>query len=162
VSAKSRKRDKNKARAAADDAQPRSHTILYSIAALVALAGLLDATYLTVSHYTGQNVLCGESLECDKVLASRYATVFGVPVALFGVLGYFTVFSCATLSAFGHLRPRLPLAIVVGLMFLGTLWFLYVQAFILNAYCRYCLLSAACTFVIAGLLLALPPRRTTA
>jgi uncharacterized membrane protein len=42
-------------------------------------------------------------------------------------------------------------------MFLATLWFLYVQAFLLHAYCRYCLFSAALTFLIAGLLIAVPP-----
>jgi uncharacterized membrane protein len=41
-------------------------------------------------------------------------------------------------------------------MFLATLWFLYVQAFVLHAYCRYCLFSAAITFLLAGLLIAAP------
>jgi uncharacterized membrane protein len=45
-------------------------------------------------------------------------------------------------------------------MFLATLWFLYVQAFLLHAYCRYCLLSAAITFLIAGLLIATPPSQS--
>jgi uncharacterized membrane protein len=44
-------------------------------------------------------------------------------------------------------------------MFLATLWFLYVQAFLLHAYCRYCLLSAAMTFLLTGLLIAAPPQR---
>jgi len=47
--------------------------------------------------------------------------------------------------------------LTAGAMFLGTLWFLYVQAFLLHAYCRYCLFSAAITFLIAGLLIAVPP-----
>jgi uncharacterized membrane protein len=42
-------------------------------------------------------------------------------------------------------------------MFLATLWFLYVQAFVLHAYCRYCLFSAAIIFLLAGLVIALPP-----
>ena len=42
-------------------------------------------------------------------------------------------------------------------MFLATLWFLYVQASVLHAYCRYCLFSAAITFLLAGLVIALPP-----
>jgi uncharacterized membrane protein len=44
-------------------------------------------------------------------------------------------------------------------MFLVTLWLLYVQAFLLHAYCRYCLFSAAITFLLAGLVIALPPSR---
>jgi len=49
------------------------------------------------------------------------------------------------------------LALIVGAMFMATLWLLYVQAFLLHAYCRYCLFSAAITFLIAGLLIAAPP-----
>jgi uncharacterized membrane protein len=41
-------------------------------------------------------------------------------------------------------------------MFLATLWFLYVQAFLLHAYCRYCLFSAAITFLLTGLVIAAP------
>jgi uncharacterized membrane protein len=50
---------------------------------------------------------------------------------------------------------------IVGAMFLATLWFLYVQAFVLHAYCRYCLFSAAITFLLAGLMIALPPGDTS-
>jgi uncharacterized membrane protein len=44
-------------------------------------------------------------------------------------------------------------------MFLGTVWLLYVQAFLLHAYCRFCLFSAATTFLLAGLVIALPSGR---
>jgi uncharacterized membrane protein len=47
--------------------------------------------------------------------------------------------------------------LTVTAMFLATLWFLYVQAFLLHAYCRYCLFSAAVTFLLAGLVIAMPP-----
>ena len=56
-------------------------------------------------------------------------------------------------------RERELSSLIAGAMFLATLWFLYVQAFLLHAYCRYCLFSAALTFLIAGLLIALPPER---
>lgn len=97
--------------------------------------------------------------DARTVLSSKYATLFGLPVALFGALGYFTAFSLATLAAFDYARVARFLAITVTAMFLGTLWLLSVQAFILHAYCTWCLLSAACTFLLAGLLLAVPPRR---
>jgi uncharacterized membrane protein len=44
-------------------------------------------------------------------------------------------------------------------MFAATLWFLYVQAFLLHAYCRYCLFSAAITFLLMGLVVASPSPR---
>jgi len=137
----------------------RFRTIIYIVAAIVSLAGLADATYLTVQALTGETLGCGGSPDCFKVLGSAYARVAGIPVASFGVLGYFSVFTFATFALFGYARARIFLILTVGAMFLGTLWLLYVQAFLLHAYCRYCLFSAATTFLLAGLVIALPPAR---
>jgi uncharacterized membrane protein len=134
----------------------RFRTILYTAVAIVAMAGLADATYLTVQALTGETLSCGGSPDCFRVLGSSYAKVGRIPVALIGALAYFSVFTFATFSAFGNARARKFLALIVGMMFLATLWLLYVQAFLLHAYCRYCLFSAAITFLIAGLLIAVP------
>ena len=137
----------------------RFRTIIYVVAAIVSLAGLADATYLTVQALTGETLGCGGSPDCFKVLGSAYARVAGIPVASFGVLAYFSVFTFATFALFGYARARIFLILTVGAMFLGTLWLLYVQAFLLHAYCRYCLFSAATTFLLAGLVIALPAGR---
>ncbi len=110
--------------------------ILLVLVAIVSLAGLADA----------------------MVLGSKYSRIGRIPVAGLGALAYFSVFSFATFAGFGYLRARTFLLLTVGAMFLSTLWFLYVQAFLLHAYCRYCLFSAAVTFLLAGLVIALPPR----
>ena len=138
----------------------RFRTILYTIVAIVAVAGLADATYLTVQALTGETLSCGGSPDCFRVLGSSYAKLGGIPVAILGALAYFTVFTFATFAAFGYPRAPKFLALIAGAMFLTTLWLLYVQAFLLHAYCRYCLFSAAITFLIAGLLIALPPSET--
>ena len=137
----------------------RFRTIIYIVAAIVSLAGLADATYLTVQALTGETLGCGGSPDCFKVLGSAYARVAGIPVASFGVLAYFSVFTFATFAVFGYARARIFLVLAVAAMFLGTLWLLYVQAFLLHAYCRFCLFSAATTFLLAGLVIALPPGR---
>jgi uncharacterized membrane protein len=139
-------------------ARPDATRIVYSIVALLALAGLADALYLTVLDLTGQAAACGGSTSCSEVLSSKYSHLGSVPVAALGLLAYFTVFSCAVLVLFGQGNARLVLNLTVTLMFLGTLWFVYVQAFILHQYCRYCLLSAALTFFLAGLLIVTPAR----
>jgi uncharacterized membrane protein len=41
-------------------------------------------------------------------------------------------------------------------MFTVTLWFLFVQVFMLHAFCRYCLFSAALAFVLAALVVITP------
>jgi uncharacterized membrane protein len=137
----------------------RFRTILYTLAAIVSLAGLADATYLAVQALTGETLGCGGSPDCFRVLGSSYARVGGIPVALFGTLAYFSVFTFATFAAFGYARARTFLILTVGAMFLATLWLLYVQAFLLHAYCRYCLFSAAITFLLGGLVIALPPSK---
>jgi uncharacterized membrane protein len=134
----------------------RFRIILSTMAAVISLAGLADATYLTVTHLTGDDLVCGSSWGCSAVLGSVYASVAGIPTAAFGALAYFVVFSSATLAAFGYAHARTLLMLVVMAMFGATLWLLYVQAFILHAFCPFCLLSAAFTFLLAGIVVATP------
>ena len=137
----------------------RTRAVVYSIAAVICIAGLADASYLTVQELTGGNVVCGGSASCSEVLGSAYAKIGSVPVAAVGVLAYFSAFALATFAAFGYARARQLFAFAVSAMFAGTLWLLYVQAFLLHAFCRYCLFSAAMTFLLAGLVIATPSGR---
>jgi len=134
----------------------RGSVILYAIAAVISLIGLTDAIYLSVQALTGETLVCGGSPDCFRVLGSSYARIGGIPIALFGALAYFTAFSFATFAAFGYNRAQTLFSLTVGLMFAVTLWLLTVQAFILHAFCRFCLLSAAVTFLLAGLVVARP------
>jgi uncharacterized membrane protein len=134
----------------------RLRIVFYAIAAVIALAGLADATYLTVQFLTGETVVCGGSVDCFRVLGSPYARIGGIPIASFGVLAYFSVFSFATFAAFGYARAEKFFAWSVWTMLTVTLWLLFVQAFLLHAFCRYCLLSAAIVFLLASIALITP------
>jgi uncharacterized membrane protein len=133
---------------------PQRVSLLYSLAALLSLAGLADAVYLTVEHLSGRSVRCTVTNGCSEVLGSPYANVGGYPLALFGALAYFTAFSLATLAAFGSRRAGNFYAALVALMFATSLWLVYLQAFVLHAFCQYCLLSAAITTLLACLAVA--------
>ena len=133
--------------------------IFYTVAAVIALAGLADATYLTVQFLTGETVVCGGSADCFRVLGSAYARVGGIPIAAFGVLAYFSVFSFATFATFGYPRAGKFFALTVWAMFAVTLWLLFVQAFVLHAFCRYCLFSAALVFILAAVVVLTPSSR---
>ena len=137
-----------------ETAGSRIRIILTTIGAVIALAGLADAVYLTVVAMTGETAACAGSTGCIEVLGSPYARIAGVPVAYLGVLGYFAAFGFATFAGFGSKRAQKLFALTVGAMFAMTLWLLYVQAFVLHAFCRYCLFSAAFTFLLAGLVVA--------
>lgn len=141
------------------EALSRGRVILYSIAAVFCLAGLADATYLAVLAFTGVTAACSGQAGCFEVLGSVYAKVAGIPVAVFGVLGYFSAFTFAIFAAFNYRRAARLFALTVCLLFGATLWFLYVQAFLLHAYCRYCLFSAAIAFLLMGIVVATPSTR---
>ena len=41
-------------------------------------------------------------------------------------------------------------------MFVGAVWFLFVQRFRLHAFCPYCLCSAAITFLLTAIVVSTP------
>ncbi len=120
--------------------------MIYAIAALLALVGLADALYLTIEHVTGKTVQCTIVAGCSEVLSSSYAVMGGVPLAAVGAAAYFTVFSLATLAAFGYRAAGTLLTPITAVMVLVSLWLIYVQAFVIRAFCQFCLLSAAISF----------------
>ena len=117
----------------------------YIATALLSLVGLADALYLTVQHLTGQSVRCTVTSGCSEVLSSTYAVVGGFPLAALGAAAYFSVFSLATLAIFGYRMAGRLLLPLVGGMFLLSLYLVYLQAFVIRAFCQYCLLSAPIT-----------------
>ena len=118
---------------------------VYIAAALLSLLGLADALYLTVEHVTGQSVKCTIISGCSEVLSSSYAVIAGIPLAAIGAAAYFTVFSLATLAAFGYRAAGTLLTPLITAMFFVSLWLIYLQAFVIREFCQYCLLSAAIT-----------------
>ena len=134
--------------AAAAGPSPRA-ALLDAAAALLALVGVADSVYLTVQHLLGNTLRCTITSGCSEVLGSPYASIWGVPLAAFGAAAYFAAFSLATLSAFGYVKARTLLGVLVAAMFAVTLWLLYLQAFVLRAFCQYCLLSAGVTSLLA-------------
>jgi uncharacterized membrane protein len=126
----------------------------YVIAAMLSLIGLADSIYLTVEHLTGQSLRCTIISGCSEVLSSPYSHIGSVPLAALGAMAYFTVFDLSILAAFGYRFARPLLAALLALMFLMTLWLLYLQAFVIHHFCQYCLLSAAVTITLTAIALA--------
>lgn len=118
------------------------------LAAVVALIGLFDSVYLTIHHLTAEIVPCGEGFDCGAVLQSSYAEIFGIPLAAFGVIAYFVAFCLAILTAFGNRNLWNYFTVQVTLMAFASAYFVYLQAFVIHAYCQYCLLSAGVCFTL--------------
>ena len=120
------------------------------IAAAVACFGLLDSGYLTIKHLQGSFIRCGD--ECSAVLGSRYAEgVAGIPLAGFGAMAYLIVIIAAASTAWGSTIGRQTFAVMASMMALVSVWLIYLQAFVIHSFCKYCLASAAASFTLAGL-----------
>lgn len=115
--------------------------------ALLALAGLLVATYLWLYKIGLIGELkCGTGA-CEYVQASPYALLFGIPVAFYGVVGYAALLgvSLAGLQPALRAAPRVQ-TLLAGLATAGFLFTVYLTAielFVLHAVCRWCVGSAA-------------------
>lgn len=126
----------------------RQSVLLPSIAAIVAIVGLADSIYLTVHHFTSEPVPCSLVEGCEMVLNSQWAEIAGIPLAAFGAAAYFTAFSLAVLTAFGDTRMWKLFGAQVTLMAGFSLWLVYVQAFLIKAFCQFCLLSAVTSMLL--------------
>jgi len=87
-------------------------------------------------------------------LGSKYAEgVAGVPLAAFGAMAYGSVIAAAVFAACGSKLGRQALVILATIMALVSLWLVYLQAFVIHSFCKYCLASAAASWTLAGLVL---------
>lgn len=110
---------------------------------IISFGGFIDASFISVEHYLGNPIVCNFLKGCETVTSSSYATLLGMPVALFGALYYLAIF--LMLIIFLDTKKEglifwVARFTIVG--FLASVWFLYLQIFVIHALCLYCVLSA--------------------
>lgn len=132
-----------------------------ALIASFAFVGMVDALFLSIKRNAGP-IPCHVTHGCTDVLTSKYSAVAGIPLSWFGLAFYITIFSLAILKVFeDSARPlAFPLATVFYLTGAGVVvsaLLVGIQAFILKAFCEYCLLSAA--LVLTMFLLSPSPGR---
>ncbi len=107
--------------------------------AVVGLAGLAVATYLTIERALGRAPSCIVGGGCTVVQASKYSELAGIPVAVLGLVAYATLLVAAILP--GPLGRALGLfTAVVGVGF--SAWLTYAELFLIAAVCAWCVASA--------------------
>ena len=122
------------------------------LTAVLALAGMAIAGYLTYVHYAELKPFCvGGGGACERVQSSPYAELVGIPVALLGLLAYATVLASLALpDALGR-----TLAAFVSLAGFGfSAWLTYVELVKLDAVCQWCVASALVMTALAGVSVA--------
>jgi uncharacterized membrane protein len=114
--------------------------------ALISLLGLFLGAYLTLYKfgYIG-SLVCNVS-SCEQVQTSRWSMFVGLPVATWG-LGFYVVMLVLSLAGMQPsfedsraISQALLAMASVGLVF--TAWLNYLEAFVINAWCEWCVASA--------------------
>ncbi len=121
---------------------------------LLSLIGLADSLYLAKHKADGTPLICDiDGLSgCNIVADSQYSDIFGIPLAEFGI-GFYALILFLVLA-----RSYVALRGVASIGTLASLYFIFVQVFLIKALCIYCIASALCTFIIL-FLSSRPPRR---
>lgn len=125
------------------------------LTALVALFGFFVALYLAL-YKAGMigSLACGTG-GCETVQLSRWANFLGAPVAFWGVGYYAVVFALA----FAGVQERwtdsrrlgLGLVVLTGWGVVFSAWLTYLELFVINAICRWCVVSAVIALALFGL-----------
>lgn len=115
----------------------------------LALVGLAIASYLTYVHYVGVSITCSTG-GCETVQHSRYAEIFGMPVALLGLLAFAGILVSAIRGGIEGRAAALSISLA-GVTFAAYL--VVVQLAVIGAVCEWCVASDVVTTVIAALAL---------
>ncbi|HSX42373.1 MAG TPA: vitamin K epoxide reductase family protein [Candidatus Saccharimonadales bacterium] len=110
--------------------------------------GFLVSLYLTLKAHHPESVACSIGGACETVLSSRYAWLFGVSVAVWGLIWYAAGLILAYLAFFKRTYPWFYFLVwsVGGVVF--SLYLLGLEAFKIHAYCTWCLSSLAAVVII--------------
>lgn len=115
---------------------------------VLGVAGVLVSAYLTYKTSDPSGVVCSLGGGCETVLSSKYSKLFGIPVSAFGLLWYVAMLGVTWWIFFKRIWSS-SIAVIwalAGLFF--SLYLLYLEAFVIHAYCTWCLVSLGLVVII--------------
>ena len=129
--------------------------IKYKILLVLFVISLASSMALSI---VPEQELCSIQSGCEVVHYSSYNYTFGIQNSYYGVVIFFFL---SAFTLFYLIKPSMGkkafinLAIIIG--FVISLYFMYVQVFLLKAFCKYCLVVDLS--VIISLILIIPELR---
>lgn len=136
----------------------RQYLFYFIPGCVLVLAGFLNAFYLSVSHYRvytdiGYSSFCAlsKSINCDTVSQSSYSILWGMPVPVWGCIGYlFLILLFSFLFHKKNMNKRLwsLFFCVVSLFSIYSLILAFISTFYIHSYCLMCILSYAINFAL--------------
>jgi uncharacterized membrane protein len=122
---------------------------LRRIAVFVAAFGIGVATYITIADAGGGAPVClAGGGGCQTVASSSYSHLLGANVAVLGIAGYVLLLVTALLRGDGPRMAGFALALS-GFGF--SLYLTYLELFVIDAICQWCVASAALMTMLFGL-----------
>jgi uncharacterized membrane protein len=124
---------------------------LSQLAIILTIIGLLVSIYMTIYKLTSNDSMCIGSGDCKTVNASRYAEVYGIPVAVLGVVGYSAILAVLLLERKPGFFQQNGSLLFFGLSltgFLFSLYLIFVEVALIKAYCPFCITSQTVMTII--------------
>jgi uncharacterized membrane protein len=117
---------------------------------ILSLIGLCVSIYLTLKAHDPASVACTLT-GCAKVLSSKYASIWGFPVAGLGVIWYIATFILTWFTFFDKKLKEIYFKdwVVIGVLF--SAYLLSLEAFVIHDYCQWCLTSCVAIILITFL-----------
>ncbi len=131
---------------------------LYWASIAFAVIGLAVSVYMTIFKLTGNENMCVGNGGCSTVNASPYAEIYGIPVAVIGIVGYLALLVLLLIEPRGNtFLAENGTLIIFGVALLGflfTLYLIFLEIFVIKALCPFCLTSQISMTILFGLSIA--------
>jgi uncharacterized membrane protein len=127
---------------------------LYRVSVALAVLGILVSVYMTIYKLTENPNMCLGNGGCSTVNSSRYAEIYGIPVAVLGIGGYLAILALLWMERRTSFLAENITLVVFGLALIGflfTLYLIYVELALLHALCPFCITSQITMTVLFAL-----------
>jgi uncharacterized membrane protein len=127
---------------------------LYRVSVALAVLGILVSVYMTIYKLTENPNMCLGNGGCSTVNSSRYAEIYGIPVAVFGIGGYLAILALLWMERRTSFLSENITLVVFGLALIGflfTLYLVYVELALIHALCPFCVTSQVTMTVLFAL-----------
>ncbi len=117
---------------------------LYWASIVLSVVGVAVAAYMTIYKWTSNDSMCLGSGECATVNASPYSEVYGIPVALVGLVGYLAILAILWLEPRQRFFEEQGPLMVFGMGLAGfafNIYLVYLEFYVIKALCPFCVAS---------------------
>lgn len=126
---------------------------MMTLLTILAFVGLLDSWYIFYKKQKNEKLVCFVGQDCNEVVNSKYSHIYGVPNEVLGIIFYLSALGLVGLVALGITEfHEISLMAVIHLTaffaLLLSIFLTAIQAFVLKAWCEYCLVAMFANFGI--------------